>query len=1035
MVCARCGHTSSSDAGRCPTCGAPLADAGVVTGVVPIDTTGLPPGATFGASNPSAIGSAPTIGHARTIGYEPTLGGGTIGPEPTFEAEATIAAEAAFTGTAAPAPRDAGPLKVGQAFGPRYHIIKLLGAGGMGAVYQAWDEELGVAVALKVIRTSKRRVPADLEKRFKNELLLARSVTHKNVVRIHDLGEIEGKKFITMSYVQGHDLSTLLRRDGKCPIARALHLARQIAAGLEAAHEAGVVHRDLKPANIMIGAAGNDELALIMDFGISASAEQATSGSIVGTLEYMAPEQGSGRAVDGRADIYAFGLILYELLTGPRLVMSATPSVRVEAMKYRTTTGLPSVHAIDGSIPGALDAVVTRCLERDPAARFQTTAELVAALGALDDAGELIPIARRLTRPMMAAIAAIVVLLLGGTYYGTRRLLTPPKAHDIVPVLIADFQNRTGDPSFEGSVEQALTLAMEGASYVRVYARKDAHELAAQLNPAGGGRIDGRVGTLIAQREGIKVLLDGVIERTPGGIRVSLDAVNPADGKAITKVSTTAADKSQIVPAVGVLARRIREQLGESQRDTARFPESFTTTSLDAMLAFVRGQDLLERGSYVASIEAFQQAIALDPEFGRAYALIGTVYTNLKELDKADAYFQQALKRVDRMTEREKYRTLAGYYLFVAGNYQKAIDNYETLLRLYPAEAAPYNNLSLAYLYERNIPKAMEVARKGVEELPKSAVRRTNYADYAMYAADFKTAMAEATRVVKDNPSYDFAYLPLAVSSIASGDIQSGRETFARLHTVSATGDSLARLGEADLEMYLGRYKVAVRILTEGIERDVKSGNRGMAAAKSVALAESWLALGDRSQAAAAARRAVSLNDHESVRYPAARVLIACDRTDEARAIASTLLTKLQTQTTAYARLIEGEIALRATRWNDAIDALRDAQKRDRTVGNDSWFVHYLLGTVYWQSGGHAPEALEEFEQCLKRRGETTDIFFYDTPTLRYLPPLFYWAARAQEAVGAPSSARANYDQFVKIRGSADPPDPLLADARTRTPR
>jgi tetratricopeptide (TPR) repeat protein len=202
-----------------------------------------------------------------------------------------------------------------------------------------------------------------------------------------------------------------------------------------------------------------------------------------------------------------------------------------------------------------------------------------------------------------------------------------------------------------------------------------------------------------------------------------------------------------------------------------------------------------------------------------------------------------------------------------------------------------------------------------------------------------------------------------------------------------------------------------------------------------VALAESWLALGDRSQAAAAARRAVSLNDHESVRYPAARVLIACDRTDEARAIASTLLTKLQTQTTAYARLIEGEIALRATRWNDAIDALRDAQKRDRTVGNDSWFVHYLLGTVYWQSGGHAPEALEEFEQCLKRRGETTDIFFYDTPTLRYLPPLFYWAARAQEAVGAPSSARANYDQFVKIRGSADPPDPLLADARTRTPR
>src|SRR5204862_6506498 len=162
----------------------------------------------------------------------------------------------------------------------RYHIIKLLGAGGMGAVYQAWDAELNVAVALKVIRGAARRISSEVENRFKNELLLARQVTHKNVVRIHDLGEIGGVKYITMSYVQGDDLGTVLRRDCTLPIGRALHLARQIAAGLEAAHEAGVVHRDLKPPNIMVGA---DDLALIMDFGISASRDEMVTGTVVGT--------------------------------------------------------------------------------------------------------------------------------------------------------------------------------------------------------------------------------------------------------------------------------------------------------------------------------------------------------------------------------------------------------------------------------------------------------------------------------------------------------------------------------------------------------------------------------------------------------------------------------------------------------------------------------------------------------------------------------------------------------------------------------
>ena len=236
---------------------------------------------------------------------------------------------------------DNGPLAAGQAFGTRYYIIRILGMGGMGAVYHAWDNELGVAVAIKIIRPEIMADPttaAEVERRFKRELLLARQVTHKNVVRIHDLGEIKGIKYITMSFVNGIDLASLIKGEGTLKVPTVMRLARSIVSGLVAAHAAGVVHRDLKPANIMLGADGE---ALIMDFGIARSSGIAdaamtvaaglpahlrmaatgavtgvTEQGVVGTVEYMAPEQARARPVDQRADIYSFGLILYDLLAG-----------------------------------------------------------------------------------------------------------------------------------------------------------------------------------------------------------------------------------------------------------------------------------------------------------------------------------------------------------------------------------------------------------------------------------------------------------------------------------------------------------------------------------------------------------------------------------------------------------------------------------------------------------------------------------------------------------------------------------------------
>ncbi len=190
-----------------------------------------------------------------------------------------------------------GRLGPGDAFGMRYRIIRELGAGGMGVVYQAWDEVLGVAVAMKVIRRTRDVTPAalqDVERRFKRELLLARQVTHRNVVRIHDLGDVDGTKYITMTFVDGEDLATLLQKEGTLPVPRVLRLARQIASGLEAAHEANVVHRDLKPANIMVDA---DDHALIMDFGIAQSVPARTAAPAAATS--AAPLVAPGGATAG----------------------------------------------------------------------------------------------------------------------------------------------------------------------------------------------------------------------------------------------------------------------------------------------------------------------------------------------------------------------------------------------------------------------------------------------------------------------------------------------------------------------------------------------------------------------------------------------------------------------------------------------------------------------------------------------------------------------------------------------------------------
>ncbi len=950
-------------------------------------------------------------------------------------------------------PRDEGPLAVGQKFG-RYVIIKLLGLGGMGAVYQAWDEELGVAVAVKIVRPEIAKDPEaarDLEKRFKRELLLARQVTHPNVVRIHDMGEIDGIKFITMPYVDGTDLSSVVKAsEGGLPIEQVLTMARGVVSGLVAAHRAGVVHRDLKPANLMIETGTGQ--AMIMDFGIARSASSADpaptpgvkpsqdalahgltmAGSMIGTLEYMAPEQFRGQAVDHRADIYAFGLILYDVIAGHR--RGGRGRTAFEEAARREKEALPPLAEIRADVPAPLERIVARCIQPDPNVRYATTEELAADLDRLDDHGHLRPEPRRFSKAFVAIAATAILAAIAGTWQLARSRV-PAKEPAPLSVLVADFDNRTGDPVFDGSVEQAFTVSIEGASFISTYPRGDAQRLASQLGKSG--KLDETAARLISHREGIKVVLVGSIERAGSGYEVSVRALDPAveegSAKPLATVGAKARDKAEVLRVVARLASRLRGELGDTAPESARLAasETVTASSLEALKAYTRAQALADANENQAALAAYQKTVELDPSFGRAYAGMGVIYTISKDEAKSKAAYEQALKLVDRMSDREKYRTLGTYYMSVARNYEKAIENYETLVKLFPGDDGGHANLGLAYLFTGNVPRAIEEARKVLEIYPSQWAQRYNYAMYSMYAGDFDTAFTEGSRVVKEAPTFELGFLPVALSRLlrqpqaGGSDFEGALATYRQLEQTGPSGASLARFGRADLEMYRGRHREALRILAEAIAIDSKSGNTGILAQNQVAAAEAHLAVGEKKAAVTAARKAATLSSHESVLVPAALVLLHAGEEQEAEKIALALDNMLQSHTTAYARLIRAEIAAGKGRNGEAIEMLRDSIKK-----RDTWFARFLLGKLYAESE-HFAEAMGELDLCLKRRGEVGDVFFYDTPSLRYLPPAYYWIARAQQRMGVADAPR-NYERFLALRETADPPDPLAADARRR---
>ncbi len=997
---------------------------------VDAETTGI--GAPCDGDTDAGTIAVPGLTGSVQQSYDPAA---TIGPLPD-----TLNPTAPHAGGAD------GPLVIGQTFGRRYHIIRLLGVGGMGAVYQAWDQELAVAVALKVVRPEIRgdaTTARDLERRFKQELLLARQVTHKNVVRIHDLGEIDGIKYITMSYIDGVDLSTVLEQHHTLDVRQALAIARQIVAGLVAAHEAGVVHRDLKPANVML----DGDRAVIMDFGIARTADTGAAvspppagappgrapardamtayGTIVGTIEYMAPEQARGERVDARVDLYAFGLILRDLLVGRRRYAGRDGAWH--ELQARMAAPLSPVRATLPAIPETIDAIIARCTQPAPDARYQSAVELMAALDRLDADGVPLPEPRRFGRRHAVAALLLVTALVAGTWWLARPPVAPP-AHEPVSVLVADLVNRTGDAAFTGPLEQALTVGLEGASFVTSYPRDAARRLARTIRPDSS--LDEAAARLVSVREGIKIIVTGSVARDGDGYAVTVRAEDPTNGKALAAESAHASSRDDVLRVAGTLAGRLRTALGDTTPESARraAAETFTAASLDAARDFSDGQDLASSGRDEDALAHYQRAVQKDPQFGRAFASWAVSAAKLGRADESGLAFKRALSLLDRMTDREKYRTLGGYYLLVTRNYAKAVENYTTLVNLYPADRAGHSNLALAYFYLLNFPKALAEGRRAVAIYPKNETFRSNYALYAMYAGDFETAAAEARKVLQQNPRFAKAYLVLATAALARGDPAAADEAYRQMAATGPFGASLSAMGRADVAAFAGRTADARQLLAAAIPADRTAKNTTALVAKLLALGDTFALDGNRARAAVAAADVLKQTGDAEAKVGAARLLMRAGRLAEARAVAATLGQELQVLPRAYAKVIEGEIALQQSRPADAVSAFIDAQKLA-----DVWLARYDLGQAYVEAG-HYAEAIAELEIAQKRRGEATAIFLDDVPSFRCLAALPYWLARAQEGLGMTGPAAKNYKTFLALRDRAVH-DPLTIDARKRLGR
>ena len=805
-------------------------------------------------------------------------------------------------------------------FGGRYRIVRLLGAGGMGEVYEAFDEELGERVALKVIRREFAQ-SADADARFRRELSVARQVTHRNVVRIHDLGVADGRKFISMSFVDGEDLAAMMAR-GRLPRDQALSIAEQLCAGLSAAHEAGIVHRDLKPGNIMVDGSGR---AYLMDFGLARSIEETQytqAGMVLGTVDYMSPEQATGEEIDHRSDIYSLGLILYEMLAGERPFRGDTSMSRLTARLHKP---VPDPRVALPDLEPYLANLVLRCLERDPARRYQTVDEVLADLTAQRaDARRL----RRLAnRPpswwKTAAMAALVVLMAGaaallflprgrageGTAGGTAA------AAPQVSLAIVPFRNASGDRSLDwlgASLGEMLGADVGQSATVRTVSSARLQQILQDLAVPADGTIDPATLRRLAEFSNADTVVWGQYVRAGEQIRIDTTLQDFKQARSVPLTSEVTTEKD-VLAAVDRLARSIRSAVTTSPdavRELGASAFKPSSSSVPAVRAYTEGVQLARRGDHQEAAARLAESVRADPAFALAHSQLALSYASLGQEDQAEDASRRAVQLSANLPPREKYLIQANHARILNDN-QQAIQAYEQLARMSPDD--PDVQFALAGLREGT--GSLDEARKGYENV---LARDPKHVDALLSMG--------RVHIKQGNPqaSLDFLNRALSLSIELNATEEKGR-------VLHAIGVAYKRLNKPEEALRYYQEALAIR---RGI------GQKNGVASTLTEMADMQKTLGRPAEALASYKEALELQREIGDRRG--------------------------TGTTA---LSYGSFLVDRGTYDEALKLFREALQVNRDSGDEAGQALSLnnIGAVYFSKGQYE-DALTYFQQALQLR-------------------------------------------------------------------
>ena len=603
-----------------------------------------------------------------------------------------------------------GQLQPGTIIGDRYEILQLLGQGGMGAVYKARDIELERLVALKLIRPDLASHP-EILRRFKQELILAREVTHRNVIRIFDLGQAHGVRFITMEYVEGRDLRALLHEKGKLTPEEAVPIFVQIASALEAAHHAGVVHRDLKPQNILVDPGGR---VYVMDFGVARSLEtpgMTQTGALMGTPEYMSPEQAKGQKVDARSDLFSLGIIFYETLSGVSPFKAETAMATM--FKRTKERAIPVAQAASG-VPVFLSDVVSKCLEIDTQQRYQSAREIITDLekwqsgvvrSAMNPAARWWKYAPKQQKWLAAGIAAALLLTVAYPFRDKLPLIFPSKpvaAIQPISLAILPFHNASTDLSIDWlgpSLAEMLSTGVGQSNRLRTVSSDRLHQILKDLRISPNADLDPDTLRRVAELSNAELVVWGQYAKFGDRIRIDATLLDLKRDRR-TPLKIEAASEKEILTTVDGLAELIRKNLAVSPDVLKELKASSfqpTSKSVPALRDYNQGVQLLREGKDLEAQKQLQASIKEDPEFALAYSRLAQADADLAYDNEAEQLSRKAVDLSQNLPPREKY-LIAASHARIIKDYPKAIESYENLAKASPGDSDV--QFTLGRLYE-----------------------------------------------------------------------------------------------------------------------------------------------------------------------------------------------------------------------------------------------------------------------------------------------------------------------------------------------